>query len=130
MIRVFSVPNGDKIHEFRRGSYPAKIYSIAFNAVSSLLCVASDTETVHIFKLGKGNDKGGKLRSMRGNEFDDDAPAGRYREDSDGNVGGYEAFIDNKKSDGSKVGWVFFPFCTDCYRIRLLIVMKCGAETL
>ncbi|KAI8367669.1 WD40-repeat-containing domain protein [Radiomyces spectabilis] len=54
VIRVFSIPDGAKIYQFRRGSYPAKIYSIAFNLVSTLLCVSSDTETVHIFKLSAG----------------------------------------------------------------------------
>lgn len=51
MIRVFSIPGADKVFQFRRGSYSAKIYSMSFNLVSSLLCVSSDTETVHIFKL-------------------------------------------------------------------------------
>lgn len=53
VIRVFGVPNGDKLHEFRRGSYPSRIYSISFNATSTLLGVSSATETVHIFKLAK-----------------------------------------------------------------------------
>ncbi|CDS12351.1 hypothetical protein LRAMOSA04546 [Lichtheimia ramosa] len=51
VIRVFSVPDAGKVYQFRRGSYPAKIYSMSFNPVSSLLCVSSDTETVHIFKI-------------------------------------------------------------------------------
>jgi len=51
VVRVFGVPNGDKVAEFRRGAYPARIFSLAFNAVSSLLCVSSDSDTVHIFKL-------------------------------------------------------------------------------
>ncbi|KAI9315554.1 WD40-repeat-containing domain protein [Dichotomocladium elegans] len=52
VIRVFSVPGADKVYQFRRGTYPARIFSMSFNLVSSLLCVSSDTETVHIFKLG------------------------------------------------------------------------------
>lgn len=51
MIRVFTVPSAEKVYQFRRGSYPAKIFSMSFNLVSTLLCVSSDTETVHIFKL-------------------------------------------------------------------------------
>ncbi|KAJ1909364.1 autophagy protein [Tieghemiomyces parasiticus] len=51
VIRVFSLPDGKKVHQFRRGSYPARIYSISFNATGTLLCVSSDTETVHIFRL-------------------------------------------------------------------------------
>lgn len=52
IIRVFSVPNAQKLYQFRRGTYPARIYSMSFNLVSSLLCVSSATETVHIFRLG------------------------------------------------------------------------------
>ncbi|KAI8089007.1 WD40-repeat-containing domain protein [Halteromyces radiatus] len=54
VIRVYSIPDATKVYQFRRGSYPAKIYSMSFNLVSSLLCVSSDTETVHIFKLALG----------------------------------------------------------------------------
>lgn len=52
VIRVFSLPNAQKLYQFRRGTYAARIYSISFNMVSSLLCVSSDTDTVHIFRLG------------------------------------------------------------------------------
>lgn len=52
IIRVFSVPDAHKLYQFRRGSMPARIYSMAFNITSTLLCVSSASETVHIFKLG------------------------------------------------------------------------------
>ncbi|EXJ84644.1 autophagy-like protein 18 [Capronia epimyces CBS 606.96] len=52
IIRIFSVPDAHKLYQFRRGSMPARIYSMAFNITSTLLCVSSATETVHIFKLG------------------------------------------------------------------------------
>ena len=52
IIRVFSVPEMKKLYQFRRGTYPANIISMNFNLQSNLLCVsASDTDTVHIFKL-------------------------------------------------------------------------------
>ncbi|TGZ83575.1 WD40 repeat-like protein [Ascodesmis nigricans] len=51
IIRVFSLPSAQKLFQFRRGTYPAKIYSMSFNQTSSLLCVSSATETVHIFRL-------------------------------------------------------------------------------
>ncbi|RYP87881.1 hypothetical protein DL770_004715 [Monosporascus sp. CRB-9-2] len=51
IIRVFSVPHGQKLFQFRRGTYPSTIYSMSFNAASSLLCVSSTTDTVHIFRL-------------------------------------------------------------------------------
>ncbi|KAG2191404.1 hypothetical protein INT46_007851 [Mucor plumbeus] len=56
VIRVFAIPSADKVYQFRRGSYSAKIYSMSFNLVSTLLCVSSDTDTVHIFKLSSNND--------------------------------------------------------------------------
>lgn len=52
IIRVFSIPDGHKLYQFRRGSMPARIYSMSFNAASTLLCVSSASDTIHIFKLG------------------------------------------------------------------------------
>lgn len=52
IIRVFSIPKADKLYQFRRGSIPSRIYSMSFNVTSSLLCVSSSTDTIHIFKLG------------------------------------------------------------------------------
>ncbi|KAF1990870.1 hypothetical protein K402DRAFT_324009 [Aulographum hederae CBS 113979] len=51
IIRVFSIPDGQKLFQFRRGSIPARIFSMSFNETSTLLAVSSATETVHIFKL-------------------------------------------------------------------------------
>lgn len=58
VIRVFDTPEGNLLYSFRRGSYPAEIYSIAFNLDSSLIGVSSNTATVHIFKLDEANRKG------------------------------------------------------------------------
>ena len=52
IIRVFVVPSAQKLYQFRRGSMPSRIFSMSFNATSSLLCVSSATETIHVFKLG------------------------------------------------------------------------------
>ena len=52
IVRVFSVPDGHKLYQFRRGSMPARIFSMSFNITSTLLCVSSATDTVHVFKLG------------------------------------------------------------------------------
>ncbi|KDN34813.1 hypothetical protein RSAG8_12111, partial [Rhizoctonia solani AG-8 WAC10335] len=62
VIRVFSVPAAERLHEFRRGVRGAKIHCITFNAVSTLLAVSSATDTVHIFKLKGGNGEGEKKR--------------------------------------------------------------------
>ena len=51
IIRVFAVPSGQKLYQFRRGTYPSTIYSMSFNLSSTLLCVSSASETVHIFRL-------------------------------------------------------------------------------
>lgn len=57
VIRVFALPGAQKIAQFRRGAYPAKIHSISFNATSTLLLVSSDTDTVHIFRMADGRKK-------------------------------------------------------------------------
>ncbi|KAH8816281.1 WD40-repeat-containing domain protein [Xylogone sp. PMI_703] len=51
IIRVFSIPDGNKLYQFRRGTYPSTIYSMSFNLSSTLLCVSSTSDTVHIFRL-------------------------------------------------------------------------------
>ncbi|KAJ5101731.1 hypothetical protein NUU61_003953 [Penicillium alfredii] len=53
IIRVFSVPDGHKLYQFRRGSMPSRIYSMTFNTTSTLLCVSSSTDTIHVFKLSQ-----------------------------------------------------------------------------
>lgn len=56
VIRVFSTLTGRKLAQFRRGSYQAHVHSLAFDLGARLLAVASDTETVHIFKVAMGGD--------------------------------------------------------------------------
>eukprot|EP00010_Vexillifera_abyssalis_P001690 CAMPEP_0201553218 /NCGR_PEP_ID=MMETSP0173_2-20130828/19514_1 /ASSEMBLY_ACC=CAM_ASM_000268 /TAXON_ID=218659 /ORGANISM="Vexillifera sp., Strain DIVA3 564/2" /LENGTH=301 /DNA_ID=CAMNT_0047963853 /DNA_START=217 /DNA_END=1122 /DNA_ORIENTATION=- len=51
LIRVWSTETGGQLHEFRRGSDRAEIFSIAFNKDSTLLVVSSDKATVHLFSL-------------------------------------------------------------------------------
>ncbi|KAF2796723.1 WD40 repeat-like protein [Melanomma pulvis-pyrius CBS 109.77] len=55
IIRIFSIPDAQKLYQFRRGSIPARIYSMSFNSTSTLLCVSSATETVHVFRLSAPN---------------------------------------------------------------------------
>lgn len=110
VIRVFSVPSAQKLFQFRRGSYQARIYSMAFNAVSSLLAVSSDTETVHIFKLTqpgsmapRANGEGTGNRSSLGSpglSSMDDSDSGSITGSNGRNGGGYEAFIDDRKRAG------------------------------
>lgn len=52
VIRVYSVPDGSRIYEFRRGMKRyANICSLAFDNDSRFLAASSNTETVHIFRL-------------------------------------------------------------------------------
>ncbi|ORY64259.1 protein-vacuolar targeting protein Atg18 [Pseudomassariella vexata] len=66
IIRVFTVPKGHKIFQFRRGTYPSTIYSMSFNQASSLLCVSSTTDTVHIFRLHQPGPQGANVSSEMG----------------------------------------------------------------
>ncbi|KAK7511053.1 WD40-repeat-containing domain protein [Phyllosticta citriasiana] len=66
IIRVFSVPDAQKLFQFRRGSIPAKILSMAFNSTSTLLCVSSATDTVHIFRLSPQADARAKDGTQSG----------------------------------------------------------------
>ena len=69
VIRVFSIPTGQKLYQFRRGTYPARIYSISFNLNSTMLCVSSNTDTVHIYKLyNHVNGANGMSNSSNGND--------------------------------------------------------------
>ena len=56
VIRVFSVPDGQKLFQFRRGTVRyVSVGTLAFSQDSSLLLVSSNTKTVHIFKLDNAN---------------------------------------------------------------------------
>ena len=97
VIRVFSLPSAEKLYQFRRGMQGAKIHSITFNAMSTLLAVSSATDTVHIFKLTgqKGGPSAGSRASTGSSTSLDSQGAS-----PGGLEGGYEAFIDNKKKSG------------------------------
>jgi autophagy-related protein 18 len=98
VIRVWSIPGAEKLYQFRRGTREARIYSINFNVVSTLLAVSSAHDTVHIFKLGPQqkspySSKNGQTPSSPSGSVDS-------REGVHGLDGGYEAFIDEKKKSG------------------------------
>lgn len=59
VVRVFSVPDAKKLWQFRRGSSSARIFSINFNLMSTLLAVSSDTSTIHIYRLANSHKGGG-----------------------------------------------------------------------
>lgn len=95
VIRVFNVPNGERVAEFRRGSYPARIYDLAFNPVSTLLGATSDTDTVHIFKMPTGDKQVASASLVQRRSV---SPSESSQSSFDGTSGGgYEAFIDKKR---------------------------------
>ncbi|KAI0462468.1 autophagy protein [Komagataella kurtzmanii] len=53
IVRVFDVETGVKLYQFRRGTYPTKIYCLSFSQDNRFVCASSATETVHIFRLGQ-----------------------------------------------------------------------------
>lgn len=83
VIRIFSVPDGKKLYQFRRGSMPSRIFCMSFNAASTLLCVSSATETVHIFKLSLpglgGSNSNGRSSLSPPPSPGHSVPAGRER---------------------------------------------------
>jgi autophagy-related protein 18 len=102
IIRVFSVPDGHKLYQFRRGSMPSRIYSMSFNTTSTLLCVSSSTETVHIFKLtqqGPSSD-GSSSHSPPGRD-QSSPPYGYSLEDDDMGDAGSDA---SRKHNGTLMG--------------------------
>eukprot|EP01127_Copromyxa_protea_P003638 TRINITY_DN13435_c0_g1_i1.p1 TRINITY_DN13435_c0_g1~~TRINITY_DN13435_c0_g1_i1.p1 ORF type:complete len:283 (-),score=54.55 TRINITY_DN13435_c0_g1_i1:42-890(-) len=52
IIRVFDTLTGTKVCEFRRGTQPAVIHSLAFNFKATMLCASSSSGTVHIYSCG------------------------------------------------------------------------------
>jgi autophagy-related protein 18 len=64
IVRVFSLPKGEKLFQFRRGTYPSSICSMSFNLASTLLSVSSASDTVHIFRL---TNAGGANSNVGGN---------------------------------------------------------------
>ena len=62
VIKIFSIFDGNLLHEFRRGSEQAIIYNISFDLNDTLLVVSSNRPTVHLFSLIDTNDtnKGNK----------------------------------------------------------------------
>ena len=52
VIRIFDTTTGAKLYELRRGLRRlATIYSMSWSSCNKYLAVASNTETVHVFKL-------------------------------------------------------------------------------
>ncbi|KAI2642008.1 protein-vacuolar targeting protein Atg18 [Xylaria nigripes] len=112
IIRVFSVPKGQKLYQFRRGTYPSTIYSMSFNMASSLLCVSSTSDTVHIFRLQpqRSNTTSPPLESQAAEASRSDRwsrrPSNDSRNDSPSSA------QDSSRSDGTDIVSVTAPVNT------------------
>ncbi|KAF4563677.1 Autophagy protein [Pleurotus pulmonarius] len=95
VIRVWSVPKAEKLYQFRRGARETRIYSIAFNPVGSLMAVSSANETVHLFKLGRDQD-----RAKAASEAAPASETGSIESQGGPLEGGYEAYLDERKKGG------------------------------
>lgn len=71
IIRVFSVETGSKVYQFRRGTYPTKIYSMSFSDDNQFLAASSSSKTVHLFKLGKAASETGKVDAHNNSDLED-----------------------------------------------------------
>lgn len=103
IIRVFSVPRGQKLYQFRRGTYPSTIYSMSFNLSSTLLCVSSTSDTVHIFRLGAPvSNPNSALTSSESPARQDRWSRGLNRDEDDSNMGG--PATDSPRTDSDDFG--------------------------
>jgi autophagy-related protein 18 len=76
VIRVFSLPDAKKLGEYRRGSKAARVWSMNFNPAGTLLCVSSDTETVHVYNLLESMSGSGAGKTDRRKTTDNDQDGG------------------------------------------------------
>ncbi|BHF81765.1 WD repeat domain phosphoinositide-interacting protein 2 [Sparganum proliferum] len=103
VVRVFSIPQGDRLMEFRRGlARCAQICCLSFSLDNHFLVAASNTETVHVFKLDSTAPR------PDGSVGGDGALTGRRfptEYDLDGNNTGNTRYLDGDYGDqGTGVG--------------------------
>ena len=126
VIRVWSIPGAEKLYQFRRGTREARIYSMNFNLVSTLLAVSSVHDTVHIFKLGSSKN-GGETSSSSSPNLSTESPDGGASPPAS-LEGGYDSFIEKKKNSSiSYVSSFRFSDCGDIHsphKGRLSIVNR------
>jgi autophagy-related protein 18 len=107
IIRVFSVPDGHKLYQFRRGSMPSRIFSMSFNTTSTLLCVSSSTETIHLFKLSQqGPPSEGSAPSHSSISRDSSLGTSQIGSSHESEEGGSETGADlaSRKHNGTLIG--------------------------
>lgn len=70
--------NGQNLHEFRRGvKRYVTIASLTFSICANYICVSSNTETVHVFKLdSKVLEEVERINSLKNNNEEDEQETG------------------------------------------------------
>lgn len=97
IIRIFSVETGIKLYQFRRGTYPTRIFSMNFSKDNQFLTVCCSTKTVHIFKLNNKN----KLNGVVDNNSDIDDEESIGMDENNNNY--YDNNNNNSTSNNSAV---------------------------
>jgi WD40 repeat protein len=68
IIRVFSLPKGQKLYTFKRGSSNSMIYSLTFSRQGNFVVASSENGTVHLFQLPQKPDE---IEADNSNEDDE-----------------------------------------------------------
>jgi WD40 repeat protein len=77
-IRVFSIPTGEHLFEWHRGSRACQFYSLSWNGAADRLAAFGSSGTIHIFDWQKKKQPVEMMESVEGLEFeqvDEDVPA-------------------------------------------------------
>ncbi|QBM88332.1 autophagy-related protein 18 [Metschnikowia aff. pulcherrima] len=89
IVRVFNVHTGVKLYQFRRGTYPTKIFSISFSNDNKYIVATSASETVHVFRLGENEllaNKQKKSRNSKLNTYNGDFKNQTIEEEAEGSI--------------------------------------------
>ena len=89
IVRVFNVHTGVKLYQFRRGTYPTKIFSISFSNDNKYIVATSASETVHVFRLGENEllaNKQKKSRNSKLNTYSGDFKNQTIEEEAEGSI--------------------------------------------
>jgi len=151
VIRVFSVTDGAKVYELRRGlKRTATIYSLSFSPCGLFLACSSNTETVHIFKLeettpreasGNVTDTGGSGNSppgVLGSPSSGDQNVGAGGAASDGSWMGYlsnvvsasATYLPSQVTDTLLQGRAFATVHHNLYGLRNICALALIKKTL
>ncbi|KAM9906797.1 hypothetical protein OXX79_001332 [Metschnikowia pulcherrima] len=93
IVRVFNVHTGVKLYQFRRGTYPTKIFSISFSNDNKYIVATSASETVHVFRLGENEllaNKQKKSRNSKLNTYSGDFKHQTIEEEAEGLISSRE----------------------------------------